>query len=1213
MREKIERFANGLIEYEVPLLILSEKEISISVEEGKIYEGSFTIHNSIGSHIKGVLYSSSSMLTLDTDSFYSDEHKVNYRFDATYEKAGEVIQGEISIITDCGERILPFTVTVVMPYIETAIGKIGDLFQFTNLAKQNWSEAKRVFRSEDFERIFLKKEKYKLIYQGLIKSTSTSQALEEFLIATHKKSRISLSVDRREIEYQVNDETFMDKLILSKNNWGYAQIKVSTDADFIQLDQKYLWADSFIGSTHQISFVIDPKGLRSGNNYGRIYIRTVYQTIIVSVSCSYQATSQVNDHKEHKDRDKAWLYYQLTRDYLHFRLNKINLSQYINKTNSIIGKLSSLGEEELVLLLKAFIAVLSGDNNASLLIEMFKDEDILKYKSSVLYCAYHYLRALIYKDLEINNEEIVDNKGAKDTTGTRGKEDYNVNEKSMAEKSSEILHYYYNKVSRDWRILWFIFYTDKRYENDHLLKLANIKEQYKLGCRSPILYYEAANIYNKEPILLKELSDFEIQVMHFAIRNGYLNRETASQYTYLASKKKRFHQLIHRDLTVLYEEDKSNDVLSAICSLLIKGIKKSSRYFIWFRLGVEKQLRITELYEYFMYSISDDYNELLPQPVLLYFIYNSNLNDSKRAFLYANIIKNKEKIETIYRSYYKRIEVFAKKQLEARHLSKNLSIIYEEIFGGKIIESDLLPHLHDILYDYELVCKNPNIISVVIGHKELRDEEAYSLVDGRARVTIYEEDPLIYLVDADNKRYCVTVDYSLHKYLALSKFDDMHRGDISHPLHLLYHFSRYNTYDIMDEGKAYIWERIIKLPGLKDEYYYLGLEKLIEYYNDIDEVDQVEFYLMQIDIHKIRPNKRKKLIEYYIHKRLNASALEGLKTYGFEGVAANLLVKFCSEILAQMEEYIKDEKLLQLCYYVYSLDKYNENILQYLVKYYYGPTSQMYVLWKRAMDFELDTHELEERLLVQMLFTESYVKDSFKVFINYYKNVTNHTLVRAFLSYYGYRYLVHDRVIDDEFFNIMKRELLYEDNDIYLLAWLKYHSTGENYSENDLNFIDYNIHQLERRGLILPFLYSYSKVVKLPKRMMDKYYIDYKTDPRKQVFIHYRLITNGVESDFITERMPNVFMGIHGKEFVLFQHEVLQYYITEEYEGEVNVTESFNVEIDKETLSEDETRYNHINLMLMSKELNDNETLLELMEQYITNEYLISNCFRPIE
>ena len=52
--------------------------------------------------------------------------------------------------------------------------------------------------------------------------------------------------------------------------------------------------------------------------------------------------------------------------------------------------------------------------------------------------------------------------------------------------------------------------------------------------------------------------------------------------------------------------------------------------------------------------------------------------------------------------------------------------------------------------------------------------------------------------------------------------------------------------------------------------------------------------------------------------------------------------------------------------------KYSDVMLIYLCKYFNGPTKQMAELWKAAGEFQIDTFDLEERILTQMLYTTDY-------------------------------------------------------------------------------------------------------------------------------------------------------------------------------------------------------------------------------------------------
>ncbi|MDF2539419.1 MAG: hypothetical protein K0S76_2440 [Herbinix sp.] len=1181
MRDKIERLSKGIFEYELPFICLTEEEILFTVEAGKIWEGCFTITNSAGRHMKGVLYSSSRWLTFQNQTFQGIENVTQYQFNAQNLLEGEYIRGEITIVSDCGEQLLPFCVQIEAPYYLSSLGKMKDLYQFTNLARMDWTDAKKVFRSEDFERIFLNnEEKYQLIYRNLRKSISTSQALEEFLIAIHKKSTIRLSIDKTRLEYLVGAGEIVDKVTLTKDHWGYAEIKVSTDAAFLQLEQKYVWADHFIGNSQQIGFTINPKNMKKGVNYGKIYIKTVHQTLFVEVICR---TRRETEYTPSLKKQRQRIEFGLFDNYLNFRLNRIHLEQYIKDSEDLLKQLPAAKGDRLETFVRIHLAVISGNKQTAekMLSDLAKEEMALQKESAVDYCTYIYLNALYRKD-----EETI-------------------------KAATETIRHFYENGYFDWRILWFLLYTDTRYEKNKGIKLQDIKEQFYYGCHSPMLYYEAVCIYNEEPYQLRELGDFEIQILNFGIRNWIISKDTAQQYSYLTNKKKTFHPMLYHGLVKLYDEYQTTEILSSICCMLIKGLKKSPKYFEWFSLGVKAQLRITELYEYYIYSIKETYKEPLADQVLLYFIYNSNLNDRKKSYLYANIIINKNKNEAFYRSYQKKMEVFAMKQLEAHHISADLAVLYREFLVNNAISPETLSHLPYVIYKHELECENRNMVGVTVIHRELEAEENQVLTDGRALVDIYTSNAEIFLIDSTGNRYAVSAEYRLQSFLSPDEFEKLLADHCNHPMVLLNLFDRYQNYRIINEKAMRIRKKVLAIEGLKENYYTSDLNTLIDYYYENYDHDLLEGYLRQVEMKKVNPEDRKKLLEYMIIRSFYDKAMEAFEEYGYELVALNRLVKLCS---AWINLHKKNTKLLlHLCHYVFKMGKYDDAILKYLVKYYYGSTNEMFHIWQAAKGFDLPTHRLEERLLIQILFAESYVQDSFIIFSEYYKEVTNHQLVRAFLSYNAYKYLVHDRVIHNELFPIMKRELNYDENDVCLLAYMKHNIDNKALSENDLKFIEYNIYLLVKKGIVLPLYKKYAKIFKLPEKIEEKCYAEYKTDPQKRVYIHYRLLRDNTTEEFVTEPMQNSFLGIHVKEFILFYHEILQYYITEEFAEDSTVTESLQLQCNHEITEEEETTYNQINLMLLSLEMKDEKTLLDMMEHYVRSQYMMSKCFLPLD
>ena len=62
---------------------------------------------------------------------------------------------------------------------------------------------------------------------------------------------------------------------------------------------------------------------------------------------------------------------------------------------------------------------------------------------------------------------------------------------------------------------------------------------------------------------------------------------------------------------------------------------------------MERNLRITRLYEYYMMSVSLDYDGPLPKMVLMYFAYQCDLHYEITAYLYAYVYRHREEMTEI--------------------------------------------------------------------------------------------------------------------------------------------------------------------------------------------------------------------------------------------------------------------------------------------------------------------------------------------------------------------------------------------------------------------------------------------------------------------------------------------------------------------------------------------------------------------------------------
>ena len=134
---------------------------------------------------------------------------------------------------------------------------------------------------------------------------------------------------------------------------------------------------------------------------------------------------------------------------------------------------------------------------------------------------------------------------------------------------------------------------------------------------------------------------------------------TALRAAGLALGLKHYRKLVERLFAKLYQTYEEQEILEAVCSLLIKGDRKERDAFAWYEKALEQGVNLTRLYEYFLYSLPEDYGHLLPKEVLLYFSYDKDLNRHSRQVLYRNILEYMNPSAELYQSYTRHMEQFA--------------------------------------------------------------------------------------------------------------------------------------------------------------------------------------------------------------------------------------------------------------------------------------------------------------------------------------------------------------------------------------------------------------------------------------------------------------------------------------------------------------------------------------------------------------------------
>ncbi len=1178
MKEKIDLFAKGVFSYERPELTSSVGNIYISVEMGKVFAGSFVVSSSANRPFKGLVYSSDCLLTLDRDSFSGTENTINYKFDATHLDINDSIKGHISVVSEYGELDIPFMAKVKVPSCDTSIGPASDLYHFASLAQTDWAEAKNLFRSEDFRRtLSFYDPKFDNLYRTLLRSGNISLALEELLVAARKKKPVGVTANVSELSWDMAKGPFNGSIILKKDTWGYSQLTVMTEGDFLSAERQIIWTDDFSGNEFELKLAVDPDKLHGGTNLGRIEIVSVREHLVIPVIIKNSATDMKSRLLKRRMR---YMEMKLLTNYLDYRMNKLAPAKFMTETDKCLADIKSFRPETIRdRLLKIWLKIKNGHMTQAItaLSVIFEDEDwgddLLAYSAAM------YLRALTEHDTEA--QDIL--------------------------RRLRDLHENY----LDARIFLACIHLDKRNRLSNSTRFDALRRSVGGGQNSPLVLYEACMIVEDEPTVLRSFSGFDLLVIRYGIRNHILGRNAVIHIADLAMREKGTSPLILSTLIKACETFHVNEVLEALCTHLIRGKVHDETAFKWLSIGVIEQINVKNLYENCLLSAGTRPGKALPKGMQSYFENGISLPDEVKAMFYANVLMYRTQSDSIQPILMQQMKEFALKKLSEGELSDNLTILYNNVLGAADLDESLTALLPDIVFKHRVEVEWPDATAVLVAHKELEDERVFPVKDGIAFIDIFTEDPEVLVEDGHGSRL---VPGTLHmtKLITNSELIRLCAARCTQDERVILN-SLENARYRGDSEEIYRLIRIcIDESRLEKKFEIECRRELIEYYYENLEGDLMESLLVKTDLANLSRRERARMIDLMIMRELYSLAVKNMEIYGYTGVDVRRIAKLTSSLIMSGDPHIGNRLFTELCYNVFLKRRHDDAVLSYLVKYYNGDNDSMHWLWSTAIEAGIQADDLEERLLAQILFTETDMSYSLEVLMHYYDHGTNRVLIRAYMSYYAYKYLVKEHVPDSEMLELMRRETVYEENDLCILAILKYLSIMGKYSDTDRNFIEHKMALLESRGVIMPFFKNFGDGIHIPEGMQDKQYIEYHTDPRKHVRIHYCLITGDEDDSYVDEDMKDLGYGIFVSEFVLFYGELLQYYITEEDSDSYIVTESSEVRLEPELIGNEDTGYRQLNLIITAREMNDSKTMQKLLENYIKNEQLAKQLFEPL-
>lgn len=1167
VRVRIGQIAAGRFNGTKPILAFSEETIDLSVIEGRSEAGSFVIESTNQIKICGIVYSTNPRMECLNPHFEGEKVRIRYQFNSKGLTEGDTCEGKFVIVCNQIEYSLSFCARITRLYAEASTGAVKSLDDFTRLAASNWDEAYHLFYNRNFLNTIPYDNVYeRLTYEGFACARPSGQNMEEFLIGVNKKQPVSISVDKSEEIFMASKEPQSGCFTITKDNWGYTEIRLRTDCEFIKLSKPVLTLDDFIGKTYLYEYIIDASAMHAGRNFGRIYIDGVYQSFTIDITAGVRDDDgSISGIAVTKDIKECMV--GIMELYTSFRLKRIVTGVWANETISILNHLHALmPDEHMYELMKAQAFIINRQRQeAKWILDDFKHTN--PDKKAPIWGYYLYLMTLLERE-----PSYIDN------------------------MTHEVeLIFYENPDSV--LLFWVLLFLRDQYFDDSAGKLKDIKYWVLRGCSSPYLYIEAYYLISQDPYLIKELSVFELRILSWAVKEKALTKELAGAIFEAVDLAGGFDNRVYELLTAAYEICPEAEYVGIICSYLIKGHKNDTCFHKWFELGIENKLRLTGLYESYLITMDDRQISPVPKIIQMYFSYDNKLPYRKLAVLYNNIIAAKETEPEVYHKYRKAMGRFAMDQAQLRHIDDNLAVLYEDMLELGFINEELSAAFSDIIYTHKLIVFDKRIVRAIIYQNEMKEPQIVPVTDQCAYFELFSNDYVILFEDSRGYRYVKSISYRLQRLMDAEKYLDRCISlSPDRPQYIVSHFKHVRDYSDFTKDDLKLFKPVFYSESFSDSYKAVMGYRILKYCQLHDYEDYVRPFLQSINFDTLQKDARKYLIDMLVSNRLYEKAYDMAMEYGIDMLAAASKVVLCENALKV--QHVDDDFMVQLAISAFKTGKYSDLVLKYLCENYTGPTDELINLWHAADKFSISSMKLDERILEQGIYTQIEPEKISDIFLEYYKRAGNDKLILAYISLVAHGYLHSGRCKADFIFDIIEKRFIGNRtlNDACQLALLKHFAEKTDITQAELEIEDTLLKYYIYNNMYFDFF------ARLDYRLLEKYFIydkaflQYESTPGAHVVLHYSRDEDGEE--FNSEDMVEMYDGIYVKTFVIFFGELIRYYITEEHDNSIEVKESNRLTCNNIPGDNDHSRYDLINEMIISDTLSDETTLKSNIDEY---------------
>ena len=340
-------------------------------------------------------------------------------------------------------------------------------------------------------------------------------------------------------------------------------------------------------------------------------------------------------------------------------------------------------------------------------------------------------------------------------------------------------------------------------------------------------------------------------------------------------------------------------------------------------------------------------------------------------------------------------------------------------------------------------------------------------------------------------------------------------------------------------------------------------------------------------------------------------SIEIIKSFGIEHIKKEDLLTLVTKAIED-DVFEQNKILVDIAFTLYKNGVFCDKTLEFIARAYNGRTKDMFDCLKVCVEQNVETYDFEERILIQMLFSNQTAKldEAFGIYADR-KRVTD-TIIRAYFTVKSDAFFMNDEETKDAVFEYLEDGLndvddIKEFPNIYMLALSKYYSRKEKLNFKQTRLCEMIVKNLCDEDMVFSYFKALAKFVYVDRDILESTFVEYKGE-KENIILKSKIFP--ISDDFFEEEFPNLYKNIFVKYKKIFADEIWEYQVVQNTEGSIKVLANDCVQFNKDEDAK-ESRFILINDIEDLPEGKDEE-MKEKLTEFIYKDELVDNLFALI-